>query len=417
MNKKLLLLFALVYGGLHAQLSRYGYFREITNVKEQGYYAVPLSPDVLAKCRSGFTDFRIYEVAGTDTLEAPFLMNWKDDEFKNIEYEATLVDESYKKGCCSFVTLKFGEPKEINEIHLDVQQNNFDKLIKIEGSADNRDWKTIDENMRIVGFGFDDYKYTKLNFGTCTFRYFRITTDDKDSKPVKIIGASTYYNRYLTGSFVRIDNVKVLRSEKKAKAESYRTAKGKTIEKKELNQTELKIILPAKYCLHHLKLKSRDSMDFYRYITISDAEKNSVCSTVFTSLEKNKCTIVPTEKVVTGELILTVDNKDNQPVKNIEIEVYGQLAELYCKFDPEKNYFLSYSVPDDHKPEYDMEYFADRLPQSKGSVILGPEKVTKEIKATEPLVKDQKWLWITLVVMVVLIGGFAFSLMKKANNA
>lgn len=417
MNKIAFLLFLLACSDLDAQLRKYDYYREISNLKGSGYYTVPLGPEVLAKCSSGFCDFRIYEIAGTDTLETPFLMNWKDDEFKNTSYSATLIDQSYKKGCCSFTTLTFNEPKEINEIQLEITENNFDKLVKLEGSQDNRDWKTIDENMRIVGFGFDDYKYTRLNFGTCTFKYFRITVNDAGSKPVKITGAATYNNRWLLGSYAKINGAKTFRIEKKSDAQSYRTAKGRTVEKDAVNETELRVMLPYKACLHHIRMRSRDSSDFYRYVTVRDLEGNNTFSSVFTSLEKERFTIIPTEKVVTSELILSIENKNNRPVGNIEIEVYGQNAELITRLDPEKSYLLSYSDPNGKKPEYDMEYFADKLPQSKGNVILGEEKATAKIEVTEPLVKDQKWLWITLCALIVLIGGFAFSLMKKANNA
>jgi hypothetical protein len=415
MNRLLIILF-FISSISFGQLGKYSFYREIGNVNQKGYYSIPLGPEVLGKCKADFCDFRVYEVSPNDTIEAPYIMNWNDDEFKNLEYSAKLIDKSYKKNCCSFITLKFEEPKEINEIHLDIVQNNFDKLVKIEGSQDNRDWKTIEENMRIVGFGFDDYKYAQIHFSPSTFRFFRITLDDSNSKPIEITGASTWFNKFLSGSFTKIENVQVIRSEKKEAAQNYRSAKGRTIAKDAVNQTELKIVLPKRICLHHLKIASKDSGDFYRFYTYTDAEKTSSGSGVFSSLDKGRYTIVPMEKVISSSLTLTINNKDDRPVENIVVEVYGQNAELYSKLDPEKNYLLAYSVPNDRKPQYDMEYFSTKLPQSIGAVSVGDEKNTKEIKPIEPLVKNQKWLWITLGGLILIIGAFAFSLMKKVNN-
>ncbi|HWY34022.1 MAG TPA: discoidin domain-containing protein, partial [Nitrosopumilaceae archaeon] len=274
MNKRVIIFFLFISSGLFAQLKKYTFSRPVKGISENAYYTIPLGTDILAKSQSGYTDFRIFETGDNDTIEVPYTLNWKDEEIQNMEYAATLVDASYKTKCCSFVTLKFNEPKEINEIKLEVSENNFDKLLKLEGSSDNKDWKTIQENMRIVGFGFDDYKYTKLNFGICTYRYFRITVNNLNSKAINITGATTYYNHYLIGSYTLINDVKVLRSEKKTEGKNYQTARGKYISVQEANETELKVILPYKACIHHLILRSKDSADFYRYVTVGNMSKN-----------------------------------------------------------------------------------------------------------------------------------------------
>jgi LPXTG-motif cell wall-anchored protein len=53
-----------------------------------------------------------------------------------------------------------------------------------------------------------------------------------------------------------------------------------------------------------------------------------------------------------------------------------------------------------------------KLIDLKGEQVIKHEKPKKK----DAIVSDQKWLWITLVGLVILLGAFAFSLMKKVNS-
>jgi len=67
---------------------------------------------------------------------------------------------------------------------------------------------------------------------------------------------------------------------------------------------------------------------------------------------------------------------------------------------------------------YDLHYFSDKMEKNCKEINLLSEQIIKheKPKKKESIISDQKWLWITLIGLVLLLGAFAYSLMKKVNS-
>jgi LPXTG-motif cell wall-anchored protein len=65
-----------------------------------------------------------------------------------------------------------------------------------------------------------------------------------------------------------------------------------------------------------------------------------------------------------------------------------------------------------------LHYFSDKMERTSKEIDLKSEQIIKheKPKKKESIISDQKWLWITLVGLVLLLGVFAYSLMKKVNS-
>ena len=66
-------------------------------------------------------------------------------------------------------------------------------------------------------------------------------------------------------------------------------------------------------------------------------------------------------------------------------------------------------------PNYDIIKHTDKIPIELSEITLGVEqKINKTpSKITEPLFKNKIWLWGILTVVIILLGGFSLSMMRK----
>lgn len=413
-TRVLLLLFILFLMNGTAQISGYGFYRSLPEVNGQGYYRIPLDAQTLGKSKSSFSDFRVLKTDEADTSEVPYLLEWNEPLYSHEFTEEQLIDVSYKKGTASYITVKIKGNKEINSIKLLLNESDFDKTLSIQGSNDNKHWKTIKENIRIVGFGQQDFVFSTLYFPESSFDYYLITIDDKKTDPVTVVRALTRLSREQKAVYEKINDIYVVRKEIK---KNLNPPPGK--ERVYKNYSEIKVTLPYQACLHSIQLKCRDkTADFYRTFEVSDSKGNVLSTGSFTSLEKDGITTVYLNNFIGTNLTIKVINNDNLPVDGIDVSVYGMNAFLISRLSPDEKYLIVYGKKNVRVPEYDLGYFSDKVKQLAKTITPGAEtKVVRKIPLKkEAFFTDQKWLWIVLIILIMILGLFAFSLMKKVNK-
>lgn len=394
-----------------AQIENYSFKRQLNKVEKENYYTLLLSPEVIARSKSDLTDIRIYDIADNDTSEIPYLINWMGSNIKEVSIPFELINDTYNEKCCSYVTLKFPKKQSINQIKLNVSDSNFDKSLKIEGSNDNKQWFTIKEHLRIVRFrnSSEDYSYTTLNFNNSEFSYFRIKFDDDGSPRINVTEAYAFENQKIEGKY---SELKIL-------------GKKQTENKKE-KTSEIIVDFPYSYLVSYITIKSNSKNDFYRNINIygsngtiktgkGDLENWYMINTsVFSSIENN---IIFCSNSKTKKLKIEIINYDNEPVVLDEIKAFAEQCQLVANLPRSENLYLAYGKENDNKPNYDLVHFKDKIPNELSNVDYGSEQV-KIISVNKPeqLIKSKAWLWVVMGLVLVIIGYFALSMLKKEQS-
>jgi len=394
-----------------AQIDSYSFKRQLNKVEKENYCTLMLSPEVMARSKSNLSDIRIYNIANSDTTEVPYLMNWMGSNIKEVSIPFQLINDTYNEKCCSYVTLKFSKKQTINQIKLNVSDSNFDKRLKIEGSNDNKEWFTIKEHLRIVRFrnASEDYSYTTLNFNSSEFTYFRIKFDDDGSSRINVTEAYAFENQLIEGKY---SDLKI--SDKKQ------------IENKKEKTSEIIIDFPFSYLVNYITIKSNYKTDFYRNINIygssgtiktekGDIENWYMINTsIFSSIENN---IINCNNSKTKKLKLEIINYDNEPLAIDEIKAFAEQCQLVANLPQSENLYLVYGKENDNSPNYDLIHFKDKIPNELSVVDYGTEQVKLiSIDKPEQLIKSKMWLWIVMAVVLVIIGYFALSMLKKEQG-
>lgn len=390
-----------------AQLSSYSWKRPVAKTGKDGYYGVRLTPEVMAMTLSDLRDLRIYQVGEKDTIEQPYIHQWMGRKSEQLKVPFELINSANDQDL-SYVTLKFGSPKVIDEIRLEVAESNFDKVLEVQGSSDNQKWVTVRRHVRIVGFsnGDGEYRYTTLNFSPSEYPYFRLVLSDKSSKPVTITNAFAYQTRTVAGNYSELA-----------------IASHETKEDKEKKATEHLLSFSMPYKLSRLELKAEKGKDFYRNVNVyylasitkapkGDIENWEIVNT--TILASTEDCIIECYNTGTKKIKIEVLNNDDQPVKIDTVKVFAEDCQLFAKLPASDKLILAYGKEGDDGPRYDMAHFASNyLPLAK--LDLGKEeKIEKSLPPpAEALLKDKLWLWVVMGVLIVVIGAFSFRMLKN----
>jgi hypothetical protein len=411
----------------HAQLHTYEYQRKI-NAAAEGWYRIPLSPEVLARTKSGMNDLRIYNITGKDTVEIAYLQQSLGDKRTETAVPSELIRHSNTEKSYSIVTLKFPSKKLINEIILDVSESNFDKWIKVQGSTDNKKWTTIRERARIVGFdnGEADYRYTRLKFRPVEYTYFRLVMNDEWTNPITVTGAHAYQVRTDEGRY-----------------EDLAIQKQVIKENRQLKATEIYLDLAYEYHVDHLVISPKTKEDFYRNINVyryDGGQKTKqgiidrwvmISTGVFSSFgdyshsrdtldaDGLPTTTLPCHANKAKRLKIEIINKDDQPVEIGSIKLFGETRQLVSKL-PAGNVVLAFGKGFSPAPEYDLVYFRQNIPSTLNTASLGEERMISassqkgEKEPQEAIIEDKIWMWIAMGVILLLIIVFSMSMLRKS---
>ncbi len=412
-SKIIATLFLLLSVKAFSQLSSYSYTRKLNTVTTENYYTIPLLPEVMAACKSQ-NDIRIYNVGEKDTVEVPYLMEWLGDKTEEIPIPFELINDVTHLKCCSYVTLKMSKKRVINHIYLDVAENNFDKLLSIEGSNDNKEWFTIRQHLRIAGFqnAENNFKSTALYFPSAEYSYFRIKFDDESSNKITITSAAAFETTTTKGNYTEPP-----------------VAVKHQVENKTRKTSERIVELPADYLISYITLKSNSKADFYRDVNIykfngiyhlpkKDEELwEQVASGIVASNEDNTFVL---NNIKTKKLKIEIINYDNQPITLDDIRFFAEKAQLVAKLPASDHLYLAYGKENADAPVYDLIHFKEKIPAALSEVNYGKEEnnAGEKVKAgVQPLMTDKKWLWLVMLVVILVIGYFALSMLKKEKEA
>ena len=165
---------------LKAQWDQFQYQRSLSGI-EDTWHRIDLPNEIFSKLKPDYADIRIMGInAKGDTIEAPYVL---EHPIVNPVVEQSpfkLLNQS-RKGGLFYITLESPKQQEINRIHLNLGDQNFDWEVQLEGSQDQQEWFSLLKDYRIlsVANGHSDYSFTTLHFPNAQYRYYRLIFPSK----------------------------------------------------------------------------------------------------------------------------------------------------------------------------------------------------------------------------------------------
>lgn len=403
-NLTYLLLFLCSYS--YGQIEQYSHKRELQGITGK-WHKIILPDEIFGKVSSNLSDIRIFGItANNDTIEAPYILQLATEKISTNKVNFKLINQSRnEKGY--YFTFEIPAKNPINQMKLNFKQQNFDWRLTLEGSQNQQEWFTIVEDYRILSIKNEltDYQFTKVTFSSSRYRYFRLLIDS-EKKPI-LTTAKIALHEVTDGSY-RDYTIKTI----------------KTNEEKQSKQTVIDIDLESPVPVSYLKIGVLDTFDYYRHVTIkylTDSFEtqqgwkynySTLTSGTLNSIEKNELKFNST---ILQKLKIVIANHDNEPLKVDSFVVKGNVHELIARYTEPATYYLTYGYSKASRPHYDIDRFADKIPDTLTALKLGNEQLIEKEKLpeTEPLFKNKTWLWTIMTVIILLLGWFSVKMIRK----
>ena len=392
------------------QMKNFRYQRELQGVTSQ-WHRLVVPDSVFGKTGKNLEDIRIYGVApGQDTLEVPYLLQ-TGCAVQEKEVSFLLRNTTHNSNGWYFT---FEQPDEeaINFLQPEFEQKNFDWNIQLQGSHDQREWYTLLDRYRILSISnaSAEFRFTRLNFPDARYRYYRLLVRSAEQP---VLQSAQLQLRTVTAGTPRTYVVRT------------------TIQKnnKATRQSEVTIDLPLPVPVSMLQVSMQDQVDYYRPLTItclSDSfeteqgwryQYRSLATGVLSSEGTNRFSFPAT---ITRQLKLILHNQDNQPLTIDSVLVGGFEHELVARFPQRENtrYYLVYGNERIAAPEYDLARFSTNIPAATTLLTAGPEDQIAEPSAPQKkaLFTNRWWLWLIIGTVIVLLGWFTLSMMRKQEQ-
>lgn len=388
---------------------KFQYANKITG-KVDTLNKITLTEEILSKSKSDLSDLRIYGFTNNKSeviiKEVPFVINKRNKKNKVELIKYKIINESKSNGFY-FFTFEINESIELNEINLIFENQNFDWLVNLEASNDIINWYNKLNNYRILSINnnFTNYSFTKLKFNNSKYKYYRINLKTetkpilKECQIIKIVED--------IGKFINYEPV-------------YKQIK----ELKKKNSTEIIIKLPYKVPINKIILNINNEFDYFRKVSINSVidsfktetgyhySKFNLINSQVSSLEDNSFEI---ESYYTDNIIIEIFNQNNQKLNIKNIEVLGNNIDLVFKLQDNYEYYLFYGNKSVDLPNYDLKYFLKDFSQEVNELYLDNEiknDNNKDKTTISPLIIDKKWLWLSIISIIVIISCFTYKMIK-----
>lgn len=401
-NKIYSLIFLLLSLNSFAQTEDFKFKRKIENTTET-WHKIVLPESDFVKLNAGFSDVRIF---GNNTkIEAPYILKTSENKISQVEIPFKMLNVS-SRNSEYFYTFELSENKQINQIKLDFEQQNFDWKIDLEASNNQTEWFSIIKNYRILSIKNNqtDYQFTQVDFPDSKYKYYRLKI--KANEQPKLSEAKIW--------------------EQKNNAENLKISTIKSIKKAIDSKQKLSIIdieLVNKIPVSQLKIDVTSTFDYYRPIKI-EALKDSIetekgwrynyeviSQETLSSLDKNGFSLGNT---LAKKLRITIENGNNQPLEIKNVEIKNPIYYLVARFTEKGEYNLFYGNSKASSPSYDIENFQENIPKNLTEVTLSKEELNPDFKnvTQTPLFENKIWLWALMGIIIVVIGYFSLKMLR-----
>ncbi|MQP62266.1 MULTISPECIES: hypothetical protein [unclassified Flavobacterium] len=380
----------------------------IERVEEKGFHRILIAPEVRSASYENFDFLRIYN---DEKKEIPFVVDFNKDYFFSNRYQSLRISDQkqFKDSVSYYIINVVQNMKYCSELSLKIANTGLTKEYNISGSDDGIHWFGLVMNAML--YDLNDFQNTyvrkTVSFPNNSYKFLKIEFIDKNSMPVNLLEVG-----YFIGD-EKIEPTTVLE-----------VFKHKLIEDKTNKKTIIKFSADNLYTVDGIAFNFKNSR-FFRKASVFIKETRSVKkkSEIYRklvatfNLDSNSANSFKWESFQAKDFEIEIENLDNEPLEIKGIKLLQNQFYLIADLDVSKNYEI---VVDStlSKPQYDLVKF---LPNDLTKLGLIRISDFKKISLNKATITQQFWqtnwfLWIAIVVAGIIIGYFAFGLLKEVEK-
>ena len=353
MNFKRIILFSIltfavpVVCAASFDIEKWPYYKDI-DFAGSDLVRAELDREIFAHSQPDRDDLRVVDQNGE---EVPYkLISGPVKEIKADSYSPQLLNNNFVSGEQSSVVLDMGgDGKIVDRIRILTDSENFQRNVKILGSDDRTDWKTLKDDAYIYDYtderGGVRSRDTEVDIPESVYRYFKVEIDDPAGEPVKIQDVRTFNIPEIREKTSTLDpdfQVKENPKEKTSEVIVDMGVSGIPVKKISLQS-------PDKNFHRGVYIHTGDNKDKWHYQTggyifryDTDKFKGEDLSLNFSETQDRYIKIV-------------VSNQDNKPITISDVQASFAVREVAFRAPKGKEYKLYYGNPEAEEPQYELD--------------------------------------------------------------
>jgi len=415
-------------------ISKWKYKADVTMPDgTEEYYRITLGPEVYDATKSDLSDIRILN---SSNEQIPYVLTKPKDIRKAQKYQPNLINRSTDSNKTAMVTLDFGKQALKNSIEVLTEGNNFRRAVKVEGSNDNITFFTLVEQAYIFAVSYDK-RFDEIDLPVNDCRYLRISVSpmatEEDSPAINRVTVSQIEQKLAERQSVAMEQIEHSEDEKNnSSIYTYDLAYSRL----PISEIELDIADDAFYryvtvegrdaATRKVKIDSEDSRERFKEVEVR--WERVVNDTIYRYIKadgerhEKRVLHIPSDKGSYRYLRIIIKNYDDKSLKVNKAK--AQMTAHNIIFVAESTATTTFYVGCESAkaPRYDLEYRLENPLQVNagiaglGSIIPNPVFGQAEEKPVAWTEKHKTMLFLILVVVVVVLGGFIFNSFKSIQN-
>lgn len=398
-KKANILLAILVFLSLHSK-AQFRYTALLDTVKATGLYNIAITPELSSYLKPDLSDLRIVDekkqpVAFITEIPASrksahyVLFDQKIIQKKTIDSETILVIEKTVKN-------------KLSNFTIELKSAAAERIASLSGSDDKITWFAILDSLLLHKSGnYDSASHSQqINFPPGNYKYFKLTINNNKKAPLSILKVMSFdISSVIDTTQFFFNNPPPSFSQTDSGGYSL-----------------LKIINDRSFHISTIKLGISGPWLYKRRAKLFTEIKpglpetwNSYSHTAITlSSDEFSGHSIPLLK--SRIFYLLIENGDNPPLKIDSITTTQVTRRVIAQLEKGKAYSLLLDNPHATAPDYDLQHFRERIPES--SAINAKNIIALQQPESIPAKKqaDNWWIWPVIILVISLLAILAWKL-------
>jgi len=369
----------------------------LSDVTKNGFYSIPLPPNITAALYTDGSNIRILD---NDNTEVPYIFKTESPDYSAFEWTPMKIQKEFKRSCCTIITLINEDKSYLDNFLLQVKNAEIVKTATLRGSDDGQIWYAVAENFRM---GLNRLRTEEVSevfdFPLSNYKYYRLTIDDSATSPLNVVGALRTREDIIHGIYTEIPNVTITSHDSTDSRETWGIIEFDTAQ--HVDRIEFDVFGP------HL---------FKRRATLFRKFKNqfdAIESFDIISGQARPLSVAVKEKA----LYIRVDNENNPPLKFTQVAAYQLKRSLITYLETGKSYKIMLGSGLE-TPNYDLKFFQDSIPSHLPELRIGNLKENPVVKAAEPptYFTNRNIIWVAIFVVAGLLLVMTVRMLKDVRK-
>ncbi len=374
------------------------YKAPLGEINETKFYKINLPPQVVANCKPGLEDIRIFD---EDRKQVPYILKNDLPVFKSEKFTIFPIIKSLKeKDKQTHITLQNITHSAINNLLLFVKNTDANRSFSVSGCDDGTHWFVIKENIYLDNF-FNNEGETivqTLSFPVSNYKYFQLTILGENVLPFNIVKAGIYNQDLVDGKYVKIPGPGIFQRDSSNKA-SY-----------------IHVHFDNKYLINKIIFDVDGGKYFNRKFSFFERNNNEDFVLEGNLISGSTNAFQINSKY--DQFLLKINNEDNMPLKVNAVQAFQLNTYLLTYLQAGKNYFLYFADSSIAAPKYDLEFFSDSINKNPSEISVSNLEKNKIIKTeTKAYSKHNTLLlWIIIVAVLIILCYLTFKMIGEVNR-